>query len=299
MVNTQQKILVTGITSIHGWPIWRLLSEKVAAGRLFGICPPATRGLKSDNVLPACITDRSVLQRVRDEFSPDIIVHCAGVCDLDVCEERPAWAHNLNVRGLEVLSEVFGDSARMIFMSTDLVFSGKTPPVGGYTEKCPTDPVSVVGKTFALAESFVSSMPGSCIIRLGLPLGDSYTGDKGAIDWVGSRLSKGRPVTLFYDELRSCIWCDQIAQMALSVIKLNLIGLYNFGGNTSWSLHDIGLHVVDKVKCQPELLKGIMRCEEVNGPPRAGDISINSNKIKSCFDAAGVVIAGFNDIVQA
>ncbi len=298
-MNITKKILVTGITSIHGWPIWKLLSERMSPGQLFGICPPATKGLKTANVRPACVTDRVVLEDIRREFAPDIILHCAGVCDLDVCQDRPAWAYDLNVNGLQVISDVFADTARIILMSTDLVFSGINPPVGGYTEDSPCDPVSVVGQTFAQAEQLVAAMPGSCIIRLGLPLGDSYTGDKGAIDWVGSRLSKGRPVTLFYDELRSCIWCDQIAQMALSVIKLNLEGLYNFGGNSSWSLHDIGLHVVDKVKCQPGLLKGIMRFEEVNGPPRAGNISLNSSKIKSSFNAAGVVIAGFNDLFQS
>jgi dTDP-4-dehydrorhamnose reductase len=179
-------------------------------------------------------------------------------------------------------------------MSTDLVFSGEQPPESGYAENHAPDPISVAGETFLQAEQVLQEIEGACIVRLGLPLGDSITGDKGAIDWIKSRLTKNRPVTLFYDELRSCIWCDQIAEMIEPLLNLNLQGVYHFGGNRPWTLHAIGQHVQDKYQTAPHLLKGIYRHEEQNGPPRIGDVSMNCNKLKATLNTTGISISDFN-----
>ena len=295
MTLSSQKILVTGITSIHGWPIWQALQKHFDEDNLLGICPPKTKYISASNIIPMCITDTAELADISTSFQPDIVIHCAGVCDLDICEERPEWAYDLNVNGANAIAEVFGKDCRIIYMSTDLVFSGNNPPAGGYSELHTPDPVSVAGKTFMQAEHVIEKLPDNTIIRLGLPLGDSVSGDKGAIDWVKSRLTKDRPVTLFHDEFRSCPWCCQIAEMALAVLSLNINGLFHFGGNRSWSLYEIGVYVRDKYKCPTHLLKGIMRHEEQNGPPRIGDVSMNCSKLKKVFDEAEIYIDDFNE----
>jgi dTDP-4-dehydrorhamnose reductase len=290
----QQRILMTGITPIHGWPIWRALSGVCGNGQLFGVRPPQTKRPVADNVAAVCITDRDQLERIRQEFQPTCVIHCAGVCDLDLCEERPEWAYDLNVNGTRAVTDVFGDTCRIVYMSTDLVFSGEQSPKDGYAEHHTPDPISVAGKTFRQAEQILHELENACIVRLALPLGDSITGDKGAIDWIKSRLTKDRPVTLFYDELRSCIRCEQIAEMIMPVLDLNLSGLYHFGGNQPWTLHQIGQFVQDKHQTPPHLLKGIHRHEEKNGPPRIGDVSMNCNKLKTTFTTAGINISDFN-----
>ena len=290
----QQRILVTGITSIHGWPIWNAMLTTCEADRLFGIRPPQTKAPVADNVAAVCITDRDALERIRDEFTPTCVVHCAGVCDLDLCEERPDWAYDLNVNGTKAVAEVFGATSKIYYMSTDLVFSGEDSPQDGYAEHHAPDPVSVAGKTFHQAEQVLAEIEGACIVRLGLPLGDSITGDKGAVDWIKSRLTKNRPVTLFYDELRSCVWYEQIAEMIGPLLELDLRGVYHFGGNRPWTLHEIGQYVRDTYNVSPQLLKGIYRHEEQNGPPRIGDVSLNSTKLKTTLSDAGIAIADFN-----
>lgn len=186
------KILITGITSIHGWPIYRRLIECLPATRLFGICPPKTRVLIGPNVRAACITDREQLEQIRKEFSPTHVFHCAGVCDLDVCEDRPNWAYDINVNGTGAICSIFADLP-IFYMSTDLVFSGENPPPTGYAEIHPPDPVSVAGKTFSQAETQLDHADHACIVRLGLPLGDSITGDKGARS-IGSKVASNANV---------------------------------------------------------------------------------------------------------
>ena len=284
------KILVTGVTSIHGWPIYRRLAQSVAPKQLFGIRPPKTAVPSGPQVRSFCITDRHSLQKIRDQFRPTHLVHCAGVCDLDVCEDRPDWAYSINVEGTRVISEVFGDLP-IAYMSTDLVFSGENPPDGGYTERHEVDPVSVAGRTFAAAERYLQKYDRHCIIRLGLPLGDSITGNKGAIDWIESRFKRRLPVTLFRDEFRSCITCDEIAHMAVHVLAGQWTGLYHFGGCRSWSLHEIGAYVIERGGYDPSLLNGILRSQERNGPPRIGDVSLNSLRYQDRLKKDGSIQA--------
>ena len=277
LIPNHWKILVTGITSIHGWPIYRRLAQHLPTERLFGIRPPKTGMPVGPNVSAVCITDSDRLCRIRKRFKPTHVVHCAGVCDLDVCEDRPDWAYDINVNGTRIVDEIFGDLP-ITYMSTDLVFSGEDPPEGGYAECHAADPVSVAGKTFAEAETYLDAGENHCIVRLGLPLGDSVTGNKGAVDWIESRFKRQLPVTLFHDEYRSCVSCDSIADMAVNVLAEQWTGLYHFGGPRSWSLHDIGAYVIQRGGYDPALLNGILRHQEVNGPPRIGDVSLNSRR---------------------
>ena len=206
-ISDSWRILVTGVTSIHGWPIFTQLHKLLPETFLYGLRPPNSNVPDAENVSSFCITEREKLEKIRDEFKPTHVIHCAGVCDLDVCEERPEWAYSLNVHGTMAVADVFGNDIPILYMSTDLVFSGYNSPAGGYTEDDEPNPINVVGETFVSAETYIHKCRDYCIVRLGLPLGDSIGGTKGAIDWIESRFRRNLPVTLFYDEYRSCVDC--------------------------------------------------------------------------------------------
>lgn len=278
------RILVTGVTSIHGWPIFTQLRRLLPETSLYGLRPPKSNIPEGGNVSSFCITERKRLEEIKDEFNPTHVIHCAGVCDLDVCEERPEWAHSLNVNGTRAVVDALGNDIPVLYMSTDLVFSGFNTPAGGYTEDDEPNPINVVGETFTIAETYIQACRDNCIIRLGLPLGDSIGGTKGAVDWIESRFRRNLPVTLFYDEYRSCVDCEEIGSMAISALVLGLRGLFHLGGTKRWSLFDIGKYVLDKGGYDPGLLSGIMRHQEENGPPRIGDVSLNSEKIRDLIN---------------
>ncbi|MBD3422416.1 MAG: sugar nucleotide-binding protein [Chitinivibrionales bacterium] len=278
------RVLLTGITSIHGWPIFRAFERMLPAASLFGIRPPKMDIPAQPNVFSVCISDKSELQRIRDDFNPTHVLHSAGVCDLDVCEERPHWARMINIGGADAIADVFGDSCYILYLSTDLVFSGDCPPPAGYTEEHNPDPLSIAGQTFVQAEKRIARCPRHCIVRLGLPLGNSITGAKGAVDWIESRFKKGLPVTLFHDEYRSCISCEEIGAMSWSVFEKEVTGLYHFGGLQPQSLHELGKCVLIRGPYDPKLLNGISRFEEVDGPPRIGNVAMDSSKLRGILN---------------
>ncbi|MBI5417838.1 sugar nucleotide-binding protein [Candidatus Poribacteria bacterium] len=278
------RILITGITSIHGWPIYQRLNKLIPKDQLLAVRSPKMDIPIDKNVFSLCITDTDEFLKIKKTFNPTHIIHAAGVCDLDVCEIRKEWAESINQGGARNIVDVFGDSLYILFISSDLVFSGRNPPQTGYSENDKADPVSIVGKTLFQAEKEIIRAKNNCIIRLGLPMGDSITGTKGPIDFIEKRFKRKLPMTLFYDEVRSFINCDELAEIVLHLFCKQETGLYHLGGIEPVSLYALGEKIIEKGSYSKKLLHKLSIHEEKNGPPRIGNVSFNSSKIKNWFE---------------
>jgi dTDP-4-dehydrorhamnose reductase len=277
------RVLMTGVTSIHGWPIFKRLSELLPAKQLYGVRPVQMAIPKGENICSVSIDDYAALSKIKETFRPTHVIHGMGVCDLDGCEANPQWARNVNVVGTSHITELFGASAYVMYLGSDLVFSGHRPPPAGYPEDHATDPVSVVGRTFLEAEQEIQRAKRHCIIRLALPAGDSVTGTKGAVDFIEARFKRKLPMTLFYDELRSCIDCQELAEVVMHLLSKETQGLFHLGGAEPVSLYDLGEKILRKGNYSRDLLFRMSRLEEKNGPPRVGNVGLDSTKISNWF----------------
>jgi dTDP-4-dehydrorhamnose reductase len=272
------RILMTGITSIHGWPIYQKLQSMLPSDRLFGIRPPNMRIPDFSNTRSLCVTGAEKLTRIRNEFGPTHILHAGGVCDLDACEAKPRYAHHINVDGAKTIVSVFSASCYILYLSADLVFSGNHAPAQGYAETDIPDPISVVGKTYLLAEKEIAKAPRHAIVRIGLPMGDSIQGKKGAVDFIEGRLRKGLPMSLFHDEFRSCIACEDLADAVISLFSMEVEGLFHVGGPRAVSLYEIGERILRRGRYRREALRKWSRKDDIGGPPRIGNVHLNSAK---------------------
>jgi len=277
-MQNSNNILITGITSIHGWPIFSAFREKYGE-RVYGIAPDITsRFFKNDKKVFFCTMEK--FSRVREIFNkvrPKEVVHAAGVCDLDRCEDSPDFTYRVNVLGTRNIVDLSKDSY-LLYISTDLVFSGNNPIDRGYSESSLCDPVSVVGRTFLEAENEVLKHKMSGIMRLGLPIGPSISGTKGPIDFIAKRLSKNKKMTLFHDEIRSLITTTDVAEAVLRFFDKKGKGIFHCGGPQEYSLYDIGAHLVRKRGYQEKFLIRSSRFDEKNGPPRIGKTVLDSTK---------------------
>jgi dTDP-4-dehydrorhamnose reductase len=275
------RILITGITSIHGWPLYQKLRLLVHPDRLFGVRPPSMRIPSHTNIAAICVTNIDELVRLRNDFRPTHVLHAAGVCDLDSCEANPAYAHNINVNGAKSIVSVFSASSYIMYLSADLVFSGNNASIHGYSETDNPDPVSVVGKTYLLAEREIAKAHRHVIVRIGLPMGDSIQGKKGAIDFIEGRLKRGLPMSLFHDEFRSCISCEDLADSIISLFSMEVEGLFHVGGPHPVSLYEIGERILMHGNYRKEALRRLSRKDDINGPPRIGNVHLNSRKAET------------------
>ena len=109
--------------------------------------------------------------------------------------------------------------------------------------------------------------PGAAVLRISLPMGPSFNGHAGAIDWIDARFRHGRPATLYFDEVRSCTYCDDLNHVFEHFLAGNESGIYHAGGPRAITLYEIA-QVVNRVGgYAPELLKGCPRIDAGPMPP--------------------------------
>jgi len=210
-------VFLFGATSMLGWSILRAAPAPLTAfgnGHTRNLPAGIERGIHLDD--PLAMYQLFAAER------PALIIHCAGVCDVEKCEQSPEFAYSVNVDGTQLLIDHAPADARIVYCSSDHVFSGDTGP---YDEASPTDPVSVYGRTRVAAERLIAARPNSLILRTGLWIGPSASGRNGHLDWLRYRHRRNLPMTVVADEQRSAMWAADAARRVWELARSELTGL--------------------------------------------------------------------------
>jgi dTDP-4-dehydrorhamnose reductase len=291
--------LITGVAGVAGYNALAYFRARYP-GQVIAIRQEDNWPLTGDGIIPCNAEDHNRLRALFDEYQFQSVLNCAGNCALRACELDSRLAWRTNVEGLiNLLSIIVERDVRLVHLSIDLVFSGahserragsdhaarRARARNSYLESDSTDPVTVYGKTMVAAEQLLADwMPQACILRISLPMGISFNGHAGAIDWIQSRFKKGRPATLYFDEIRTPAYADCLNRLYERVLATDLSGLYHAGGPRPLSLYQIA-QVVNRVGgYDPDLLMGCPRKAAGPIPPRAGDVTLNSTALWDSLD---------------
>ena len=280
-------LLITGVAGVAGYNALDYFRARYP-GQVVAIRQQDNWRLAGEGVVACDAENHDRLRALFDEYQFRSVLNCAGNCALRACELDTRLAWRTNVEGLiNLLSIVVERDVRLVHLSIDLVFSGNDAPSAprsmlrapGYAESDPTDPVTVYGKTMVAAEQLIRDwLPQACMLRISLPMGVSFNGHAGAIDWIQSRFKKGRPATLYFDEVRTPAYTDCLNRLYERVLASELAGLYHAGGPRALSLYEIA-QIVNRVGgYDPKLLHGCPRIDAGPIPPRAGDVTMNSSR---------------------
>lgn len=271
-------LLITGAAGVAGYNALDYFRSRYPQ-RVCGIRQRDNWPLVGEGVVACNAEDPAELARLFDEHQFKSVLNCAGNCALKSCELDPAMANRINVDGVEnLLSIIDGTDTRLVHLSIDLVFSGKAQ--GDYIEDHAPDPVTIYGLTMVESERRVqAARPAACILRISLPMGVSFNGHAGAIDWIGSRFKKNKPATLYYDEVRTPAYSDCLNELFEVALASDLAGVLHAGGPRRLSLFEIA-QVINRVGgYDPDLLMGCARFDAGPIPPRAGNVSMHSDRL--------------------
>jgi dTDP-4-dehydrorhamnose reductase len=285
-------LLITGVAGVAGYNALHYFRERYP-NQVIAIRQEDNWPLAGEGVIACNAEDHGRLRALFDEYQFQSVLNCAGNCALRACELDSRLAWRTNVEGLiNLLSIIVEREVRLVHLSIDLVFSGarsSLPPspflLPPYLESDPTDPVTVYGKTMVAAEQLIADwMPEACVLRISLPMGVSFNGHAGAIDWIQSRFKTGRPATLYFDEIRTPAYTDCLNRLYERVLASDLCGLYHAGGPRPLSLYQIA-QIVNRVGgYDPHLLMGCPRRDAGPIPPRAGNVTLNSRALSEALD---------------
>lgn len=274
----QLPLLITGIAGVAGYHAFRSFRQRYG-DRVFGQRRLDNRRLTGDGVLAFDLENGQALDQAFSRHRFRTVLDAGGTCALKSCEADPQMAHRVNVQTTEHLIRLTKQyNARLVRLSIDLVFGGTRG--GTHQEHDAPDPVTVYGQSMWQAERMIQQeLPDAMILRISLPMGISFNGHAGAIDWIQHRFKNGRPATLYYDEVRTPTYCQCLDPVFERALASDISGLFHAGGVRPLSLYEIA-QIVNRVGgYDPNLLHGCYRLQAGPFPPRAGNVAMDSSRL--------------------
>jgi dTDP-4-dehydrorhamnose reductase len=160
--------------------------------------------------------------------------------------------------------------ARFVFVSTDLVYDGRS---GGYAETQPAIPILPYGQLKLEAESAVrNACEDAVLLRPSLLVGESGIMQRPAYEC--GQLVRGQPADLYADEFRSPAHVDDVARAAWELCSLEVTGVFHVGGPERLSRFQLGQVLCRLFRFNPALLRQAAR-----PPDRPADTSLNSTRV--------------------
>lgn len=208
-----------------------------------------------------------------------------GNTDLNFCARFPNQTRHLNVfRISELCYELSQRKINIIFSSTDHVYEGNKQ---FSREIDPANPTTQYGKQKFAVENFLTSVHGVkiLIVRLGKMLSVASF-DNGLIwPWIKS-LSNDEEIMIIEEQQFTPIFADDVAKILLHLVKNDLVGCYNVGGESA----ETRLSIIDSLINSSEFLRNydrkkikIIRMSEVFLEDRPKDVTLSIERLKDVY----------------
>lgn len=272
------RILITGASGHLGR---RLVKVACQAGhQVWAWTSPRERATPQTD-LPATfasveITNPVEVAEAYSQIRPMAVIHAAAMANVAECYRDPIRAYRVNAEATRQLAGLcVADIARLIYVSTDLVFDGTT---GNYEEDDLPRPLSQYGKSKLDGERAVIHHPGLLVARVSWLIGTGTPRRAHFLDQQIAALRQGQPLELFKDEWRSPLGMDAAAQALLALAKADVSGVLHLGGPEKLSRYEMGCMLAKMLGVKQELVQSIERSDMKSPEPRPSDVSFNSTR---------------------
>lgn len=220
-----------------------------------------------------------VIHSLLDRF-PEVIVNAAAISSPAACDENPEKSRKLNVQLPIALARIAHHlSARLIHLSTDMVFDGKS---GHYAPDSPTAPTSLYGRQKLEAEREILSRAPEfgTIIRTTLLMGDSPGGRRSVHEKLFEKWASGEKARLFDDELRQPCLAENLAEVVLEIAERNdLFGIFHWAGADELSRFEIGKRILEYFKLPPDLIERTSLRDDPEFADRPANLTLDTSAL--------------------
>ena len=271
------RILVTGASGgLGAYVVERLASD----GREVIAWSGSDSGERSGVPLRAVdLGDPERVSRMLDESQPDAIVHLAAISSAAACLADPERAARINVDATARLADWCARRGRrLVYTSTDLVFSGQT---AWNREADAAGPVLLYGRTKLAAEAAVVAIPGGLVARMSLMFGPSRCGRLGFFDQALADVADGRPRSFFDDEFRTPLDYATAATILCRLAQAGATGLIHVGGRERMSRYEMMRRVAEASGLDASLVRPGRQRDAPAPEPRPADVSLATDRLAS------------------
>ncbi len=265
------KILIIGSSGQLGNYLWSELQKEYT---VFG----TYNQTYIPGLFPLDIRNTQQLENLIMYLKPTHLIVSAALTNVDLCEEQPTQAHDINVKPLNQLHQLCQEhSIKLVYLSTYYVFDGKK---GNYHEQDPTSPLSIYAQTKTAAEQIVLQSTNNLVLRCCKIY--SYGSDqRNFVARTIENLNQAKTNIVTNDQFNNPISAQDTALAIQKLLKLNAIGIFNIGGPDRVSNYDISLLIAQYFHLNKELIIP-KTTEEYNAKaPRPKECTLDITKLKT------------------
>ncbi|MES3629396.1 MAG: dTDP-4-dehydrorhamnose reductase [Longimonas sp.] len=275
------RVLITGANGLLGQALTKRLSQLPEYDVLATARDDAPRfDTGSCGYAPLDITRADDIEALFDDFTPNVLVNCAAMTDVDGCAEDKDACWATNATAVEQLADACRrHGTRLVQVSTDFVFDGEDGP---YTEDARPNPVNYYGRSKLAGENAVraSGIAKWAIVRTVLVYGTGTNLGRGTIvTWLMQKLEAGEPVHIVTDQWRTPTYVNDLARGIERVLHLEKTGVYHVSGRELVSIYDLATTVAEVCNYDASLITPVTSDffgDAVPRPPRTGFIILKA-----------------------
>lgn len=235
------RILITGASGMLGSSLAVELSKN---HEVFG-----TGNTKMNlpfNYKPFDLSNKSYNELI-EWSNPDLIIHCAALTNGNYCENNVLEALNINGYSVKKLLNSSDEKVKIIYISTDAVFPSKLHMA---RESDFTSPENVYGKSKELGEFFLMNCEREfLIIRTTIVGLNSYTDNKGFLEWIIDSSKLNKRISLFDDVLFNPISIWHLINEIIFLVNINEFKsqISHINGNEYLTKYRFGIELLKKL----------------------------------------------------
>lgn len=272
MSKEMKKLLITGSQGQLGRALNKVINENKELKRKYTIVNTDHAPDIADTVLPLDIRSQEGIISLFTTVKPDIIINCASMTAVDLCESEQEAAYEINALGPKNLALAAKEiGARLVHVSTDYVFDGKGNRP--YIESDKTGPESIYGKTKLQGEEFVREiLDKHFIVRTAWLYGQG----KNFINTMIKLSETHKEIKVVGDQQGSPTSAIELAKVIVLIMESKEYGIYHATAEGSTTWYDFAVKVFELT--QKEVLVKKIKTSEYPTPAKRPMYSVLENK---------------------
>jgi len=270
----RKKVLITGGSGLLAFN-WALsIRNNYAVTLLLHNKKISLSGVDTDIVslssLDECLS-------VLTKNQPDIVIHTAGLTNVEECESNPDLAQEVNVDLAKNIAIACSEqNVKLVHISTDHLFSGSQQHS---TEESTVNPINNYAKTKLLGEQQVlENCKDALIVRTNFfAWGTGYR--QSFSDFILDKLKHNKQVDLFSDVFFTTILVDELSKRTHQLVDLNAVGIFNIVSSERISKYEFGIKLANCFNLDVSLINKVSINSKQNLVDRPMDMSLSNAKL--------------------